>query len=315
MKYLLIDFGASFIKTATYDSVDNSLENFQEIKSPFVESSIVSKDTIRAVFLKIVGIHKEIDRVVACSILGGYYENSLYYSWKVADKRKSSSCLLSELFREEKTFHIHKHHRDAVDAQEYEEGLNILGYINKIPVYSILGDTDCVTESLQLTSNTAAINIGTGSQVITSTKRHSFIPAGRSFLVFEELFNSLGLSLFDYFKQLTISDVDNSSLKINLNNFEQSHKYQRGGSIELIKEGSFNINNLAGSILKEVVLQYSEYIKSINIDTILIVGGIPQKIPLLYDLFKKYYPEMTIEIESSKVNTHQGLIIYINKYL
>ena len=253
--------------------------------------------------------------MVACSILGGYYENSLYYSWKVADKRKSSSCLLSELFREEKTFHIHKHHRDAVDAQEYEEGLNILGYINKIPVYSILGDTDCVTESLQLTSNTAAINIGTGSQVITSTKRHSFIPAGRSFLVFEELFNSLGLSLFDYFKQLTISDVDNSSLKINLNNFEQSHKYQRGGSIELIKEGSFNINNLAGSILKEVVLQYSEYIKSINIDTILIVGGIPQKIPLLYDLFKKYYPEMTIEIESSKVNTHQGLIIYINKYL
>ena len=104
-------------------------------------------------------------------------------------------------------------------------------------------------------------------------------------------------------------------MKINLNNFEQSHKYQRGGSIELIKEGSFSINNLAGSILKEVVLQYSEYIKSINIDTIIIVGGIPQKIPLLYDLFKKYYPEITIEIESSKVNTHQGLIIYINKYL
>jgi hypothetical protein len=85
--------------------------------------------------------------------------------------------------------------------------------------------------------------------------------------------------------------------------------------IEFIEEGSFNIKNLAGSILKEMVLQYSEYIEGSKINTLLIVGGIPQKLPILYDLFKKYYPEMDIKIESSKVSTHQGLIRYINKYL
>jgi hypothetical protein len=315
MKYLLIDFGASFIKTATYNSVNNSLENFQEIKSPFVEKDIVSRETIQTIFFQIVNLYKDIDRVVACSILGGYYKENLYYSWKVAKKVKGTSCLLSELFREEKTFHVHEHHRDVVDAQEYAKGLEILGYINKIPVYSILGDTDCVTESLELTPKTAAINIGTGSQVITSTERYSFIPAGRSFLVFEELLNSVGLSLFDYFNQLSVSDVSSSSLKVNLNNFKQSHKYKTGGSIEFIEEGSFNIKNLAGSILKEMVLQYSEYIESSEINTLLIVGGIPQKLPILYDLFKKYYPEMDIKIESNKVSTHQGLIRYINRYL
>ena len=207
MKYLLIDFGASFIKIATYDTVSSFLENSQEIKSPFVENNIVSKDAIQSIFLEIVNSYQHVDRIVACSILGGYYKEDFYYSWKVGNGEKGSSCLLSELFKEEKTFHIHEHHKATVNTQEYVQGLKILGYINKIPIYSILGDTDCVTESLQLDSKTIAINIGTGSQVISSTKRYSYIPAGRSFLVFEELLSSLGVSLFDYFKQLSVEDV------------------------------------------------------------------------------------------------------------
>jgi hypothetical protein len=315
MRYLLIDFGASFIKTAIYNSVNDSLENFQEIKSPFVENSIIEKDVVRSILLKVVNSYTSIDRVVACSILGGYYKEDLYYSWKVGNREKGSSCLLSELFKEEKTFHIHEHHRAAVNAQEYIQGLEILGYISKIPVYSILGDTDCVTESLQLDSKTVVVNIGTGSQVIRSTERYSYIPAGRSFLVFEELFNSLGVSLFDYFKQLSVEDVQNSSLKINLNTFKQSHKYITGGSIEDINEGCFNIKNLAGSILKELVIQYSEYIDKSTVTTIVLVGGIPHKIPVLPSLFQEYYPGMDIRYESGEVNTHQGLIMFIKKYL
>lgn len=315
MRYLLIDFGASFIKTAIYDSVSDSLKNFQEVKSPFVENSTIEKDEVRAILLKIVKQYTDIDRIVACSILGGYYKEDIYYSWKVGNGEKGSSCLLSELFREEKTFHIHEHHRLTVSAQEYIQGLEVLGHINKVPVYSILGDTDCVTESLELDSETVAINIGTGSQVISSTKRYSYIPAGRSFLVFEELFNSLGVSLFDYFKQLSVEDVQNSSLKINLNTFKQSHKYTTGGAIEGINEGSFNIKNLAGSILKELVLQYSEYIDKTNTSTIVLVGGIPHKIPVLHKLFQEYYPGISIRYESEEVSTHQGLVMFIKKYL
>lgn len=315
MKYLLIDFGASFIKTATYNSINDSLENFQEVKSPFVENNTISKDKVRAILLEVVNSYTNVDSIVACSILGGYYKEDLYYSWKVGNGEKGSSCLLSELFKQEKTFHIHEHHRAAVNAQKYVQGLEILGYINKIPVYSILGDTDCVTESLQLDSKTVAINIGTGSQVISSTKRHSYIPAGRSFLVFEELFNSLGVSLFDYFKQLSVEDVQKSSLKINLNTFKQSHKYTTGGAIEGINEGCFNIKNLAGSILKELVLQYSEYIDKSTTDTLLIVGGIPHKIPVLPKLFQEYYPGMNIRYKSGEISTHQGLVMFIKKYL
>lgn len=315
MRYLLIDFGASFIKTAIYNSVNDSLENFQEIKSPFIENSIIKKDVVQSTLLKVVNLYTNVDRIVACSILGGYYKEDFYYSWKVGNGEKGSSCLLSELFKEEKTFHIHEHHKATVSTQKYVQGLKVLGYINKIPVYSILGDTDCVTESLQLDSKTVAINIGTGSQVISSTKRYSYIPAGRSFLVFEELLSSLGVSLFDYFKQLSVEDVQNSSLKINLNTFQQSHKYITGGAIEGINEGCFNIRNLAGSILKELVLQYSEYIDKNTINTIVLVGGIPHKIPVLHRLFQEHYPGMNIRYESEEVSTHQGLIMFIKKYL
>ena len=68
MRYLLIDFGASFIKTAIYNSVNDSLENFQEIKSPFIENSIIKKDVVQSILLKVVNLHTNVDRIVACSM-------------------------------------------------------------------------------------------------------------------------------------------------------------------------------------------------------------------------------------------------------
>ena len=35
MLYLLIDFGASFIKVASYDSISKSIKNLETIDSPF----------------------------------------------------------------------------------------------------------------------------------------------------------------------------------------------------------------------------------------------------------------------------------------
>ena len=315
MKYLLIDFGASFIKTALYNKDLDTIENSIDLVSPFKQSNCISKDNIYSILTDILNSYKSIDGIVICSILGGYYKDDIYYSWKVDNFTKGSSCLISGLFETENTFHVHAHHKNTVNAADYEFGLRILGFINDIPVYSSLSDTDCVTESIQLSDNDILINIGTGSQVITKNTRYSYIPAGRSFLVFEELFNSLGLSIFDLFQQININDVLSSTLEINLNNFNQAHKYTNGGYIKLINEGSFNIKNVLGSILKEFVNQYSIYINKHECKNIFLAGGIPYKLSILIDLFKIYYPTKNIILSDKNLNTHQGMINYINKFL
>jgi hypothetical protein len=315
MKYLLIDFGASFIKTALYNKDLDAIEGSIDLVSPFKQSNYISKDNIYSILTDIINKYESIDGIVICSILGGYYKDDIYYSWKVDNFTKGSSCLISGLFETENTFHVHAHHKNTVNATNYESGLRILGFINGIPVYSSLSDTDCVTESIQLSDNDILINIGTGSQIITKNTRYSYIPAGRSFLVFEELFNSLGLSIFDLFQQINIDDVLYSTLEINLNNFNQAHKYINGGYIKLINEGSFNIKNVLGSILKEFVNQYSIYIPKNNFTNIILMGGIPNKLPILLDLFKVYYPDKNITIGSVVNGTHIGMINYIQKYL
>lgn len=312
MKYLLIDFGASYIKSIVYDRIADNYYDVKYKESPFISKNIIESKEIISILEDIVDGYKNIDAILICSIMGGYYKDGIYYSWKEYQYEKNH-CLISGLFVNTPNFHIHKHHSETTKSDSYETALKILGYIKNIPLYSSLADTMCVIESLDIKDDTAVINMGTGSQVIYKDKRYSYIPAGRSFLVFNEFFKSLGLDIFQLFNNVEVDDVLNSSLEINLNVFNQSHKYKTGGYIARINEGQFNVNNLLGSILKEFVNQYKFYV---TVDKILLTGGIPKKLPIIRSLFEIYYPNCTILQDEIEIeNTHRGMVSLIKKYL
>jgi len=317
MNYLLIDFGASYIKCAVYNRIEDKIWNTNNIVSPFQSNNIISKSQLNDILQNIISSYSNIDGVVICTILGGSWMGDIYHSWKSNQIHTKNYCLISGLFGSKI---IHNHHKDFTNGDEYTSKLKIIGYINKIPIFSSLGDTNCVIESLPLTYKNLAINMGTGSQVIYKQENNiiinKYIPAGRAFLVFNELFKSLNLDFFEQLKKIKIEDVINSSLNVDLNVFTQSHHYYKGGSISNINEGNFNVNNILGSILKEFVVQYKEYAYINMLDQILLVGGIAKKIPILKELFEYYYQGIEIIIlEDSIESTYKGMIKIIKKDL
>jgi hypothetical protein len=317
MNYLLIDFGASFIKCALYDKTKDEILNTSIINSPFQYNDNISKSNLYKILLDIISSYSNVDGIIICTILGGGWDGDVYHSWKSKHNILKNYCLISGLF--DKSL-IHSHHKDFTNGNKYTSNLEILGFINNIPVFSSLGDTNCVIESLPLTNTNVAINLGTGSQVIYKrnniTNISRYIPAGRAFLVFNEFFESLSLNVFTQLEKITVEDVINSSLNVDLNVFTQSHHYNNGGIISNINEGSFNIKNLLGSILKEFILQYKEYIPFDSTNQILLVGGISKKIPILKELFGYYYKDVEITINETTIeSTHKGMIKLINQQL
>ena len=191
--YLLIDFGASFVKSIIYDKSNDSFNLSNVIKSPLYSSDILNKKVVLKTIIEVLNQYQSFDAIVMCCILGGYWENDEYYSWKVENKINHTvvhkSCLLSELFSDQPTYHVHKHH--FMDSNV--TGLELLGYINNIKCYSSLGDTNCVIESVNLEENNLLVNLGTGSQIISKNRKSdysliSFIPSGRALNVFKLFF-------------------------------------------------------------------------------------------------------------------------------
>lgn len=308
MKFLLIDFGASYIKPALYDKEKDELLSLSPIVSPFQTEFSIKKENLLNLLEQIVGQHK-VKGIIVCSILGGGWIDDTYYSWKSSNTEIKQHCLISGLFANHPTYHIHTHHKGNFD------GLKILGYIKNIPVYSSLGDTNCVIEALDIKDNDYVINIGTGSQIISKKDNkiliEAFIPAGRALLVFKNIFPNL----FDVIKELSLEDIINSNLDIDLNIFPQSKKYHKGGNILNINENNFNMKNLSASIIKQLTLQYKEYMTDISKNNIKLTGGIPSKILYLKEVFEYYYPLYSIELVTKEENTHLGLIKYIKKHL
>ncbi|MBT6447119.1 MAG: hypothetical protein HOK38_00045 [Flavobacteriaceae bacterium] len=314
MRYLLIDYGASFFKSVIYNTEELSYSKYYTIPSPFTKDALITKEALKKIIKKIIKNYSEIDGIISCSILGGGYHDNLYYSWKQKSKYKLKNCIISGLFEESSSFHLHSHHGGN------QINIGILGYINKIPYYSNLGDTNCVVKALSLKKNQIALNLGTGSQLILTsdgdTKIYSHFPAGRSFHVFNELFESLNLNIFKLFKTISKEDVISSSLKINLNNFPQSRDYFQGGFISEINEGKFSYKNLLGSLIKSFILQYQNIISERPKDEILLCGGISSKLEILKDLFQFYYPEnKVLLIESNHPLTFIGLSAFIKELL
>lgn len=305
MKLLLIDFGASYVKTAIYSTDTGCLSEAVNTPSPFTTSVSITKKQLTEILVGIVSQY-QVDGVVVCTIIGGGWINDVYYSWKSDVLGIKDHCLVSGLFVNQPTYHVHKHHNGDQD------GLKVLGFISSVPIYSSLGDTNCVMESLSLKQNECAINIGTGSQVIKSDGIIKFLPAGRALLVYHNFFRSVGVDFFHYLNTTTLDDVYSSSMLVDMSVFKQALNYNGGGSISCINEGNFTIKNLTGSLLKSMVLQYRPYIEDFK--NIQLTGGIPRKLPILVNLFKHYYEDKSFIVIETEC-THNGMIKYINKHL
>lgn len=305
MKYLLLDFGASFVKCAEYDSENNEITNVINIPSPFYDSGIISKSRILSIINSILLEYPNCKKVMSCSILGGEWIGDIYHSWKVIDKPSKPDCLISGLFRDSPTHHVHKHH--GGDSEWIKE----LGKINDVLFYSSLGDTYCVIECMDIEEKEYIINIGTGSQVISKQSIHKYIPAGRALIVFANFFNAFDIDMFKELGEITINDCITSDLIIDLNVFRQSHMYKNGGQIANIQEHTFNRKNLFGSILRTLVCQYKMFIEFSDYP-IKLCGGIPQKLPIIKKLFEYYY-QNPIMVMSSNFETHTGLTKFIQK--
>ena len=313
MKYLLIDFGATYIKTGVYNKDTQEYKKGAKTTSPFKCSDRISKDELLNI-LKSLTNNIDIDGIVICTILGGGYIGDVYHSWKSPDTKLPSCvrthCMISGLFKSR----VHCHHKPFTTSNKYNAGLHEIGKINGKPIYSSLGDTDCVIESLELNEDTKAINMGTGSQVIALDSIERYFPAGRAFLAYQKLFESLNLDMFELMSTITVEDVLKSDLRIDLAVFPQARLYNDGGSITNIKEDNFTIQNLLGSMIKEFVLQYQSHISDVS--TILLVGGIARNIKILPELFQIYNPSKEfILVEDDIESTHKGMIKYINKWL
>jgi len=316
MKYLLIDFGASYIKCVEYDSETEEYFNQSTHPSPFKTNSTITKQGLKIILHGILLEHHGVKRVLICTILGGFYDGETYHSWKSNEHGEATSCMIGGLFVDEPTFHIHAHHAKVFKMENFERGLSVIGYIDDVPFYSPLGDTDCVINSVQLDDHDVLINMGTGSQVVSKFGRKSFIPSGRAFLTFARFFEEIGIHLFDYMKAITISEIIDASLDVNLNVFQQSHWYTDGGFIGGIREDNFNIKNLVASLLKCYMEQYDEFLSDSEYSKIILTGGIPKKLPIIRDYFCVKYSDKKIILDDNEIeNTHRGMVKYIGEYL
>jgi hypothetical protein len=320
MKYLLVDFGASYIKNIVYDTDSKNILYSNTIDSPFKTSKRISRSKLKNILINIIEKTSNIDGIIICTIIGGGWIDDIYYSWQSDNKNVKEHCLISGLFINSRNYHVHAHHKYN-SLSETQDNLEILGKIKNIPIYSSLGDTNCVIKSLDLKNNEYIINIGTGSQVIYKDRDNKininkYIPAGRALLVYDNFFKTLGLNFFKMLKTIKPEDVYASNLNINLNLFEQAFDYVNGGSISNINEDNLTINNLLGSILRCLVLQYKQFIKDKSKNTLILTGGIPKKLPILKKLFKFYYSNYKIKIILNNIeDTHLGMIRYLEDKL
>jgi hypothetical protein len=317
MKFLLIDFGASFIKGVLYDKEKKEFSNEQIIVSPFSKKDIVSKEQIENKISELLikyfswGKNYDIDYIFTCSIIGGFYKDEKYYTWKCAERPSipdTPQCLISGIVDNKI---LHKSHSKVFNLQGTDK-IECIGTICNIPVLTSISDTYSALKSVNLDSN-MIINLGTGSQVFYFNKNQSYIPSGRSLLHINNFFKQLNsnLDIFEDMQKLTLESVLNGSLKINLNFFKQNYNYKEGGSIELIND-NFNYCNFISSLLKSYIEQYFEfiedYLKNKNASkNIFLLGGIPKKNKLIKEYFEYKFPQCNFIINEKAVDTHLGL--------
>lgn len=304
MKYLLIDFGASYIKNIIYDTINDRYSDYAIKESPLQFSNFISKQYILQELTQIIGLHPDVKFAGICSILGGKYINDIYYSWKCSDiegVKNQESCIIRDLFTK------------SVDKK-------IIGKIINTNILFPLSDTECVIRSAELSkSKNVLVNMGTGSQVIyidehNDLKRYQYIPSGRSLNVFSKFFSELNINFFNYLCNLNLDDILSSTMQIDLNIYPQAYRYHNGGLIENICETNFTLKNFMASILRCYLEQYEEFLIEPNNQKILLSGGIPKKIKTIQKYFAYKYPKSEVKLISNDIDeTLIGLSCFIKK--
>ena len=311
MKYLLIDFGASFIKSIIFDSDKFVFTEYACRESPFIYEETLQINSLKNIITEIMNFYQDYDFVVTCSIKNGTYKNDVYYSWKILDVKniEIDSCLISQIFKNQETYHVHLDHCKF----SKEDQLDVLGSFNGKVFLSNLGDTDCVSRSIKLNDKEVLINLGTGSQIFFGNNIISFIPSGRALNVFYKFFSSLGKNIFDDMSNISLPDLYTSDLSFDLSVFEQAINFKDYGKIVNITEKNFTYQNFIQSLLKSYLNQYINLLKEYDLQRIYLTGGIALKIKIIEKYLEK---ELSAEVKyvSEEINsTHIGMANLIVK--
>lgn len=323
MQYLLIDFGATSIKCATYNGKKTC--DAHSYVSPFIDHDTLSLGAVKQTLINILSDYPHIDSVLTCSILGGYYVDDIYYSWKHSCKPNiPDDCLtlIDGIFYDQSTWHVHHNHGQSLSIDNENYDIKLLGTLNGKKFWSALGDTNCVIQSIDLKHGEYIVNMGTGSQIITLDKNGpvinfnknysiiSHIPSGRSLNILHRFFKELNCDMFEHFNKVTSDDIVNSTLMVDLNMFPQSYKYRTGGSISNINEDNFTIHNLIASILNGYIDQYINIIpKNSHIH---LTGGIGKKVHTIKEVL--LHNNYTIDTYDT-LDTHRGMAKLIDEYI
>ena len=301
--WLLVDFGASYVKTAVFDLEEGSIKPTACIISPFSNECQLSLEKLDSFLIDIANKHSECEYILPCSIMGGGYHSGFYYSWKSNFKKHNNIDLISGAFTKSPTFHQHADHCD--------NGLVDIGPLATLStgqiVYSNLADTECVRHSVPLTKSDYLINLGTGSQILGSEYTHSFIPAGRAFHVFNNFFTNFGFDIFNEFKSISLKDIKDSTMTVDLNVFPESHRFVDGGYIKNIVESEFTPKHFTSSLLRCFGDQYVSILKDLEFNRLYITGGISQKLPAVVKYISNELGKEVQVVSATNHSTHIGM--------
>ena len=218
-------------------------------------------------------------------------------------------------------------------------GRSPLGHLclsgTEIPVLAAIGDLQAAVYGSGCAPLTAlCINIGTGSQVnrigvkppnsfveerafLNGTRMAtiSHIPAGRAFRVLENFFEQVatggGANFWRLAGELTEAEVDGSDIGVDLNYFAGAWRYQDGGRIEHIHEGSFSPRGLVAGAVKALVDQYLDAIALIDplgeTNEIVLAGGMGRRLPAFTQVLAAHAKRRLSLVKESE-ETLAGLI-------
>lgn len=306
--FLLIDFGASYIKTIKYHN--KTFSNPKIFPSPFNNKNwLKASDLSKYISSAMVG-YDDCEKVVCCTIMGGGYRHDVYYSWKSEVKGHNGIDLISGLFVKSDQFHRHLDHETGGIS-----GLKKIGTFQNKDFYSPLADTECVRRSVKLKKFEFIVNLGTGSQILGLDYTHSFIPSGRALNVYNSFFNEFGFNMFDYFCTLTLADMELSNINFNLNVFNESHEYADGGKIIKITECGLNKKNFFSSLFRSYLDQYIEILNNLKVTKVYLTGGISRKYPLIKAYIQQKLQKKVVLLNDKYEDTHIGLANFIEDCL